>query len=274
MGRPFCGPGQTKGNYGRSRLGPVPGAAYIEACGFSRRSPAARQVGAMKKTTIGDVALAAALAFAGPAAADSMRCGSKLMTDGDPADKVVAYCGEPASIERREILRSYGYHRGMTGPQLVRGLGRDLDVQLRAAQADVPAAVRGRAAGRRRYAVARLQLTRFLTSTGACARLAGRDPRTLAGGPGWFARSEERTLARSHPAVRTRADVPASRARRPGGSPSERVKFRRERGSPAGQARAQGVERGRRRRTEFVGASEKNVSRLRHRSLVFRRRRH
>jgi hypothetical protein len=58
--------------------------------------------------------LVAALAAAGPAAADSMRCGSKLMTDGDPSDKVLAYCGEPASIERREILRGDGYHRGVT----------------------------------------------------------------------------------------------------------------------------------------------------------------
>ena len=33
---------------------------------------------------------------------------------GDPADKVLAYCGEPASIERKEILRGYGYHRGLT----------------------------------------------------------------------------------------------------------------------------------------------------------------
>ena len=40
----------------------------------------------MTKTTSGMITLAAALAFAGPAAADSMRCGSKLMTDGDPTD--------------------------------------------------------------------------------------------------------------------------------------------------------------------------------------------
>jgi len=42
-----------------------------------------------------------------------MRCGSKLMTDGDPQDKVAAYCGQPASIERHEILRGYGYHNGL-----------------------------------------------------------------------------------------------------------------------------------------------------------------
>ena len=60
------------------------------------------------------IALAAALAFSGPAAADSMRCGSKLMTDGDPVDKVEALCGPPASIERREILRPYFYQRGIS----------------------------------------------------------------------------------------------------------------------------------------------------------------
>ena len=59
------------------------------------------------------VLLAATLVATGPAAADSMRCGSKLMTDGDPVAKVEAMCGPPASIERREILRSYGYNRGL-----------------------------------------------------------------------------------------------------------------------------------------------------------------
>ena len=68
----------------------------------------------MKKTTSGMIVLFAALAFSGPAAADSMRCGTKLMTDGDPLDKVAALCGPPVSIERREILRPYGYHRGIT----------------------------------------------------------------------------------------------------------------------------------------------------------------
>jgi hypothetical protein len=68
----------------------------------------------MKNTFPGMLAGVATVLFSGPAAADSMRCGSKLMTDGDPADKVAAYCGEPVSIERREILRSYGYHRGLT----------------------------------------------------------------------------------------------------------------------------------------------------------------
>jgi hypothetical protein len=68
----------------------------------------------MKKTISGTCLIAAALAAAGPAAADSMRCGTRLMTDGDPVDKVEAYCGPPASIERREILRPWGYQRGVT----------------------------------------------------------------------------------------------------------------------------------------------------------------
>lgn len=66
----------------------------------------------MRKTTLGMMALAASIAAA-PAGADSMRCGTRLVTDGDPSDKVLALCGEPTRVERREILRGYGYHRGL-----------------------------------------------------------------------------------------------------------------------------------------------------------------
>jgi hypothetical protein len=68
----------------------------------------------MKKAISRTALMAASLVLSGPAVADSMRCGSKLMTDGDPSNKVLAYCGEPAAIERREILRPWGYHRGVT----------------------------------------------------------------------------------------------------------------------------------------------------------------
>ena len=67
----------------------------------------------MKKMMLGMITSAVGLAFSGAVAADSMRCGSKLMTDGDPQDKVAAYCGQPASIERHEILRGYGYHNNI-----------------------------------------------------------------------------------------------------------------------------------------------------------------
>jgi hypothetical protein len=49
--------------------------------------------------------LAALALLSGPAVADSFRCGSKLMTDGDSTAKVEALCGPPESIERREILQ-------------------------------------------------------------------------------------------------------------------------------------------------------------------------
>lgn len=67
----------------------------------------------MKKTILGIAALSI-LTAAATASADSMRCGTKLLTDGDTLDKVEALCGPPAAIERREILRPYGYNRGIT----------------------------------------------------------------------------------------------------------------------------------------------------------------
>ncbi len=65
----------------------------------------------MKKSVLALFALAAALAWAEPAAADSFRCGSKLMTDGDSVDKVAALCGPPTSIEHRDIVRPYYFYR-------------------------------------------------------------------------------------------------------------------------------------------------------------------
>jgi hypothetical protein len=52
------------------------------------------------------------LAFAMPAAADGMRCGSKLMTTGDPRSKVRQFCGEPADIQTRSILRRPTFNHG------------------------------------------------------------------------------------------------------------------------------------------------------------------
>ena len=67
----------------------------------------------MNKTILGIAALSI-LTGAATASADSMRCGSKLLTDGDTLDKVEALCGPPAAVERREILRPFGYNRGIT----------------------------------------------------------------------------------------------------------------------------------------------------------------
>lgn len=43
-------------------------------------------------------------AWSAAAGADSFRCGTRLVTDGDSMDKVEALCGAPSSIQRREIL--------------------------------------------------------------------------------------------------------------------------------------------------------------------------
>ena len=39
------------------------------------------------------------------AAADSFRCGNKLITDGDTADKLRARCGDPTEVTRAVIMR-------------------------------------------------------------------------------------------------------------------------------------------------------------------------
>ena len=58
-------------------------------------------------------ACAAALLHAGAAGADSFRCGTRLVSDGDPTDKVEALCGKPTSIERREVMqRPVRWYRG------------------------------------------------------------------------------------------------------------------------------------------------------------------
>jgi hypothetical protein len=39
-------------------------------------------------------------------ASESMRCGSRLVSDGDPKAKVADVCGQPTHTERRTVLRS------------------------------------------------------------------------------------------------------------------------------------------------------------------------
>ena len=67
----------------------------------------------MKRNRIATLAACAALLMAGAASADSFRCGTRLVTDGDSTDKVEALCGKPSSVERREILqRPIRWYRG------------------------------------------------------------------------------------------------------------------------------------------------------------------
>ena len=59
------------------------------------------------------IALAALLlTLALPASADGMRCGSKLVSNGDPRAKVRQFCGEPTDIQTRQILRRPTYNLG------------------------------------------------------------------------------------------------------------------------------------------------------------------
>lgn len=43
------------------------------------------------------------------ASADSMRCGSRLMFVGDPADKLLTECGSPTSVDEWEEERIYHF---------------------------------------------------------------------------------------------------------------------------------------------------------------------
>jgi hypothetical protein len=53
------------------------------------------------------------LAVALPASADGMRCGSRLLVEGDPRSKVRQFCGEPTDVQTRSILR--GVSHGLRG---------------------------------------------------------------------------------------------------------------------------------------------------------------
>jgi hypothetical protein len=59
----------------------------------------------MNRTSVAALAHAGALLWSGGAAADSFRCGTRLVTDGDSTDKVEALCGAPTSIKRSEVMR-------------------------------------------------------------------------------------------------------------------------------------------------------------------------
>src|ERR1700741_3421311 len=57
------------------------------------------------RALISSALVALLLAVAVPASADGMRCGSRLLGEGDPRSKVRQFCGEPTDIQTRSILR-------------------------------------------------------------------------------------------------------------------------------------------------------------------------
>jgi len=46
------------------------------------------------------------------ASADTLRCGSKLISEGDPIEKVLQYCGEPVAKKRTWITRQPRFEYG------------------------------------------------------------------------------------------------------------------------------------------------------------------
>ena len=55
-------------------------------------------------------ALAALLLITAAAPAHAFRCGSRIVTRGDPADKVLYYCGEPVAVRTWWKQRPYLTH--------------------------------------------------------------------------------------------------------------------------------------------------------------------
>jgi len=49
--------------------------------------------------------------LAGPVSADAMRCGNKLVRDGDTRTAVLDLCGEPSDVQTRSILRRPSFLR-------------------------------------------------------------------------------------------------------------------------------------------------------------------
>jgi hypothetical protein len=71
---------------------------------FTGNSAELRQAAAMRRCcTI--VGFALSVLLAPLAHADAMRCGSKLVREGDPVSQVREFCGEPTDIQTKTILR-------------------------------------------------------------------------------------------------------------------------------------------------------------------------
>jgi hypothetical protein len=56
--------------------------------------------------------VAASIATAHAAGADTLRCGSRLISSGDPIDKVLESCGEPVGRKRTWITRQPRFEYG------------------------------------------------------------------------------------------------------------------------------------------------------------------
>lgn len=71
------------------------------------------------------IACAALLLAALPAYA--FRCGTRVITEGDPADKVLQFCGSPVSVQTRRAERPYIDDLGRS--YLYRGLVEEVVIE-------------------------------------------------------------------------------------------------------------------------------------------------
>jgi hypothetical protein len=65
------------------------------------------------------VAVATALVLLVVAPAHAFRCGTRIITRGDPAEKILRFCGEPTSVQTRLSQRAFVDRFGRVVPTLV-----------------------------------------------------------------------------------------------------------------------------------------------------------
>jgi hypothetical protein len=65
------------------------------------------------------LAIAGALLVAATAPAHAFRCGTRIITRGDHADKILRFCGEPTAVQTRFQTRAYVNELGRVYPGLV-----------------------------------------------------------------------------------------------------------------------------------------------------------
>ena len=63
--------------------------------------------------------IATLLLLAAAAPAHAFRCGTRIITRGDHADKILRFCGEPVSVQTRLQQRGYVTKLGRVYPHLI-----------------------------------------------------------------------------------------------------------------------------------------------------------
>ena len=64
-------------------------------------------------------AIAALLLIGAAAPAHAFRCGTRIITRGDHAEKILKFCGEPSSVQTRFQTRAYVNQLGRVYPGVV-----------------------------------------------------------------------------------------------------------------------------------------------------------